>query len=67
MLTPISQNSGFQVTYDSGLQTNNPGQFPYHGPSATPTLIAYNTGHYGDGISTRGSAPRRSASEITGR
>jgi hypothetical protein len=49
-LTPITQNSGFQVTYDSGLQTNNPGQFPYHGPSSTPTIISYNTGHYGDGI-----------------
>jgi hypothetical protein len=49
ILTPITQNSGFQITYNSGLQTNNPGQFPYHGPSATPTTISYNTGHYGTG------------------
>ena len=26
-----TQNGGFQFTYDSGLQTNNPGNFPYHG------------------------------------
>jgi hypothetical protein len=49
ILTPISQNGGFSFTYDSGLQTNNPGQFPYHGPSATPTTISYNTGRYGTG------------------
>ena len=49
LLTPISQNGGFQFTYDSGLQTNNPGNFPYHGPSATPTTISYNTGRYGNG------------------
>ena len=49
ILTPISQNAGFQFTYNSGLQTNNPGQFPYHGPSSTPTTISYNTGHYGTG------------------
>ena len=49
VLTPITQNAGFQFTYDSGLQTNNPGQFPYHGPSATPTIISYNTGRYGTG------------------
>jgi hypothetical protein len=49
ILTPISQNGGFQFTYDSGLQTNNPGQFPYHGTSSTPTTISYNTGHYGTG------------------
>ena len=49
ILTPISQNAGFQFTYNSGLQTNNPGQFPYHGPSALPTTISYNTGHYGLG------------------
>ncbi len=49
VLTPISQNGGFQFTYDSGLQTNNPGNFPYHGPSATPTSISYNAGRYGNG------------------
>ncbi len=49
LLTPISQNGGFQFTYDSGLQTNNPGQFPYHGPSSYPTQIAYNGGRYGAG------------------
>ncbi|HEY5425945.1 MAG TPA: hypothetical protein VIJ77_05285, partial [Candidatus Tumulicola sp.] len=48
-LTPISQNAGFQLTYHSGLQTNNPGQFPYHGTSFDPTLFAYNTGRYGTG------------------
>ena len=49
VLTPISQNGGFQFTYDSGLQTNNPGNFPYHGPSATPTSISYSGGRYGNG------------------
>jgi|HubBroStandDraft_4_1064222.scaffolds.fasta_scaffold00006_79 hypothetical protein len=49
VLTPITQNGGFQFTYDSGLQTNNPGQFPYHGPSSYPTSISYNTGRYGAG------------------
>jgi hypothetical protein len=48
-LTPISQNAGFSITYHSGLQTNNPGNFPYHGTSSTPTTLTYNTGHYGDG------------------
>jgi hypothetical protein len=50
VLTPVSQNAGFQLTYHSGLQTNNPGNFPSHGPSATPTSLAFNTGHYGNGI-----------------
>ncbi len=50
VLTPVSQNAGFQLTYHSGLQTNNPGNFPNHGSSATPTSLAFNTGHYGDGI-----------------
>lgn len=49
LLSPISQSAGFQFTYDSGLQTNNPGQFPYHGVSATPTTLTYNTGRYGNG------------------
>ena len=49
ILTPITQNGGFAFTYDSGLQTNNPGQFPNHGTSSNPTTISYNTGRYGDG------------------
>jgi hypothetical protein len=49
ILTPVSQNGGFQITYHSGLQTNNPGNFPYHGTSSTPTSINYSTGAYGDG------------------
>ncbi len=49
VLTPITQNGGFALTYDSGLQTNNPGQFPYHGSSSNPTTISYNTGRYGEG------------------
>ena len=48
-LTPISQNGGFSLTYHSGLQTNNPGNFPSHGTSATPTQIQYATGRYGAG------------------
>lgn len=48
-LEPISQSGGFQLTYHSGLQSNNPGQFPYHGTSSDPTVLAYNTGRYGDG------------------
>jgi hypothetical protein len=49
VLTPISQNGGFSFTYDSGLQTNNPGAFPNHGTSSTPTSITYNEGRYGTG------------------
>jgi hypothetical protein len=48
-LEPISQNAGFSLTYHSGLQTNNSGNFPTHGTSATPTQIQYATGRYGDG------------------
>jgi hypothetical protein len=48
-LEPISQNAGFSLTYHSGLQTNNSGNFPAHGTSATPTQIQYVTGRYGDG------------------
>ncbi|HEY5341983.1 MAG TPA: hypothetical protein VIK27_13220 [Candidatus Aquilonibacter sp.] len=48
-LTPISQNGGFSITYRSGLQTDNPGNFPAHGSSATPTQLQYFTGRYGDG------------------
>ncbi len=47
-LTPISQGSGFMLTYHSGLQ-NNMGNFPAHGASATPTMIQYITGRYGLG------------------
>jgi hypothetical protein len=50
LLTPISQSAGFAFTYDSGLQTNNPGQFPYHGSSSYPTSVTYNAGHYGNGF-----------------
>ncbi len=49
VLTPISQNAGFVATYHSGLQTNNPNNFPGHGSSATPTSLSYSTGRYGDG------------------
>jgi hypothetical protein len=49
-LTPISQNSGFSLTYHSGLVTDNPGNFPYHGSSATPTSLQFSTGRYGDGV-----------------
>jgi hypothetical protein len=48
-LTPISQGAGFQLTYHSGSQTDNPGGFPAHGSSATPTQISYTTGRYGAG------------------
>jgi hypothetical protein len=48
-LTPISQGSGFSLTYHSGLQTNNPGSFPSHGSSATPTQLSYVTGAFGAG------------------
>jgi len=48
-LEPISQGSGFSLTYHSGLQTNNTGNFPQHGSSATPTTISYITGQYGAG------------------
>ncbi|HXW50745.1 MAG TPA: hypothetical protein VEJ41_02040 [Candidatus Acidoferrales bacterium] len=47
-LTPISQNGGFSITYHSGMQ-NNLNNFPTHGASATPTIIQYFTGRYGDG------------------
>ena len=49
VLTPISQAAGVELTYHSGTQTNNAGNFPNHGSSATPTLISYNTGRYGLG------------------
>jgi hypothetical protein len=48
-LEPVSANGGFNITYHSGLQTNNSGNFPSHGTSATPTTINYSTGRYGAG------------------
>ena len=47
-MTPISQN-GVSLTYHSGSQINTPTGFDYHGPSATPTKISFNTGRFGDG------------------
>jgi|SRR5579884_731123 len=48
VLTPISQNGGFTITYHSGMQ-NNLNNFPTHGASATPTQLQYVTGRYGEG------------------
>jgi hypothetical protein len=48
VLTPISQNAGFSITYHSGMQ-NNLNNFPTHGSSATPTSIQWYTGNYGLG------------------
>ena len=48
MVTPISQNAGFAITYHSGMQ-NNINNFPTHGSSSTPTSISFNTGRYGNG------------------
>lgn len=48
VLTPISQNGGFSLTFHSGMQ-NNLNNFPTHGSSATPTSIQYFTGRYGEG------------------
>lgn len=48
LLTPISQNAGFSVTYHSGMQ-NNVNNFPTHGASSTPTSITFDTGRYGLG------------------
>jgi hypothetical protein len=44
-----SENTAFSFTYHSGLQTNDGGNFPFHGYAATPTTISYTTGHYGTG------------------
>lgn len=49
VLTPVSQSGGFVLTYHSGLTTNNPSNFPFHGSSATPATITYTTGRYGTG------------------
>lgn len=48
VLTPISQDAGFSLTYRSGMQ-NNINNFPNHGASSTPTSLQYYTGRYGDG------------------
>lgn len=48
-LTPVSQSAGFQITYHSGLVTNNPNLYNVHGTSATPTTLIFNTGRYGEG------------------
>ncbi len=47
VFTPISQN-GIGVTWHSGT-FNDPGSNGFHGSSATPTSIAYNTGRFGPG------------------
>ncbi len=48
VMTPISQNGGFSLTYHSGMQ-NNLNNFPTHGSSTTPTQLQYYTGRYGLG------------------
>ena len=47
VFTPITQN-GIGVTWHSGTY-NNPGSNGFHGSSATPTSMAYNTGRFGPG------------------
>jgi len=47
VFSPISQN-GVGVTWHSGT-VNNPGNFPNHGSSSTPTSLTYNTGRFGPG------------------
>jgi hypothetical protein len=47
VFSPISQN-GIGVTWHSGT-VNNPGNFPSHGSSSTPTSITFNTGRFGPG------------------
>jgi len=47
VFTPISQN-GIGVTWHSGTY-NSPGSNGFHGSSATPTSISYNTGRFGPG------------------
>jgi hypothetical protein len=47
VFTPISQN-GVSATWHSGT-ANNPGSNGYHGSSATPTTISWNTGRFGPG------------------
>ena len=66
VMTPISQNAGFSLTYHSGMQ-NNVGNFPSHGSSATPThdSILYRALRR-SAASTRGSAARRCAPATRG-
>jgi hypothetical protein len=47
VFTPISQN-GASITWHSGT-VNNPGNFPNHNGSSTPTTISFNTGRFGPG------------------
>jgi hypothetical protein len=47
VFTPDSQN-GVSVTYHAGT-VNNPGNFPNHGSSSTPTTLSYFTGAFGPG------------------
>jgi len=47
IFTPISQN-GIGVTWHSGT-ANDPGSNGFHGSSATPTSMSFNTGRFGPG------------------
>lgn len=47
IFTPVSQN-GIGIVYHSGT-ANDPGNFPGHGGSSTPTAISFNTGRFGPG------------------
>lgn len=47
VFTPTTQ-SGASLTWHSGT-VNDPGNFPNHGSSSTPTTIAFNTGRFGPG------------------
>ncbi len=47
VFSPVSQN-GIGVTWHSGT-VNNPGNFPNHGSSSTPTNVTFNTGRFGPG------------------
>ena len=47
VFTPITQNS-LTVTWHSGT-ANDPGNFGFHGSSATPTTISLSTGRFGPG------------------
>ncbi|MBV9103207.1 MAG: hypothetical protein JO060_06420 [Candidatus Eremiobacteraeota bacterium] len=47
VMTPVSQN-GLQLTWHSG-SANDPGNNLYHGSSATPTSVLWNTGRFGPG------------------
>jgi hypothetical protein len=47
VFTPISQN-GVSATWHSGT-ANDPGSNGFHGSSATPTTVSWNTGRFGPG------------------